>query len=289
MKYRSNSILAHIPQNQGGERILKQALFFREALGMRIFLMDIIKHRALFYSNPKSKRNQIRHQRALNTFIEFVKKHLQSEIPNNIILRISWGKVVNTLISESERGGHEFVLLDKSERQNSEGLSKADVDKYVSKSYCPVLTINKDYPINTIKKIVVPIDISQRTKKRLYWTTFFAKKLGAKIIIVSALNVDMEETKSLAFKKAESLKTMLEERGVECQVKILKVHGQKRHKAILKYIEEEKPELVIIRTHHQSRFTGKRIGKFVSEIVHQCKMPVFTVGGVSQDYSPDLI
>lgn len=289
MKYRSNSILAHIPQNRKGERILKQALYFKEALGMRIFLMDIIKTGSILLSNPKSRKNQIRHQGALNKFTDFVKKVLQKEISDNIILRINWGKVVNTLITESEHGGHEFVIIDKSEKNNAEGLTKSEVDRYVSKSYCPVLTVNNESPITEVKKIVIPIDISQRTKKQLYWATFFAKKLKAKIQIVSALNVNITETKSLAYKNAEKLKNMLESRGVKCDIKILKVGKQPRHQVIMKYIEEEKPELVIIRTHQEFTFSGKKIGKFVSEIIHGCKIPVFTVGGISQDYNADLI
>jgi hypothetical protein len=47
--------------------------------------------------------------------------------------------------------------------------------------------------------------------------------------------------------------------------------------------------MVIIRTHQESRFTGKKIGKFVSAIVHGCKKPVFTVGGVTQKYDLDAI
>lgn len=289
MKYRSNSILAHIPQNRDGERILKQTLFFQKALGMRIFLIDIIKTGSFFPTNPKSKRNQIRHQGALNKFTEFIKRALQSDIPNNIIPRIGWGKIVNTLISESERGGYEFVMLDKSEKHNAESMTKTDVDRYVSKSFCPVLTINKDYPVEHVKKIIIPIDISQRTKKRLYWATFFAKKLNATIQIVSALNVDIETTKSLAYKNAERLKMMLEERGVKCEVKILKIHNQTIQKVVLEHIQKENPELVIIRTHQEIRFSGRRIGKFVSEIIHGCKMPVFTVGGVTQNYDIDQI
>lgn len=289
MKYRSNSILAHIPQNQHGKYILPQALFFQKALGMRIFVMDFIKSNSFFSINPKSKRNQIRHQGAINKFTEFVKKQVDSEIPNNIIFRIAWGNIINTLITESEQGGYEFLLLDKNKNQDQTALSKAELDKCISKSFCPVLTVNKDYPIEKINKIVIPIDISQRTKKRLYWATFFAKKLNAKIQIVSALNIKMDETKSLAYKKAENLKTMLENRGVQCDVKILKVHKQHHHTAVLEYIEEEKPELVIIRTHQEYHFTGKKINKFVSEIVHGCKMPVFTVGGITQNYDINLI
>ncbi len=52
---------------------------------------------------------------------------------------------------------------------------------------------------------------------------------------------------------------------------------QNKHQAILEYINKEKPELVIIRTHQESIFAETNIGKFVSEIVHGCTMPVFTV------------
>ncbi len=289
MKYRSNSILAHIPQNKAGERILKQIIVFQNALGMRVFLMDIIKSKSLFTPNPKSKRNQIRHQGELNKFIEFVKRTLEKEIPDNIILRIGWGNIVRTLISESEHGGHEFVILDKSIENNAESLSKADVDRFVSKSHCPILTIDKSYLVKDVNKIIVPIDISQRTKKRLYWATFFAKKFKAKVIIVSALNINIETTKSLAFKNAENLKKMLQHRGIECEVKILKLQQQELHVAVLEYIEKENPDLVIIRTHQEIRFSGRKIGKFVSKIIHGCKMPVFSVGGATQNYDIDSI
>ena len=289
MNYRSNSILTHIPQNRDGESILKQALFFTNALNMRIFLLDVIKTGPAIFHNPKSKRNKIRHQKALEKFTDFVKNSLGTDIPDNIILRIGWGKIINTLIAESERGGYDFVMIDKSKHANNEHLSPADVSRYVSKSYCPVLSVNKEYPINEIKSIGVPIDISQHTKKRLYWVTFFAKRLKAKIHIVSALHIDIEERKSLAYKNAEKIRKMLEQRGVECEVKILKVHDRERHTAILNYIEEVNAGMVMIRTHQESRFTGKKIGKFVSAIVHGCNKPVFTVGGVTQKYDLDAI
>ena len=289
MKYRSNSILAHIPQNLDGKAILKQVLYFQQALNMRVFIMDIVKSNSFFGSNPNSKRNQIRHQGALNRLTDFVKKTLEGEIPNNIILRIGLGKIVTTLIGESERGGYEFVVIDKSGKTESDLLSKTELDRYISKSFCPVLTINKEHPVDQVKKIIIPIDVTQRTKKKLYWATFFAKKLNAKVQIISALNINIEETKSLAFKNAERLKSMLQDRGVKCEVKILKTQNQESQKVILNHIMKEKPELVIIRTHQEFKFSGRRIGKFVSEIVHGCPMPVFTVGGVSQDYNFDLI
>ena len=64
----------------------------------------------------------------------------------------------------------------------------------------------------------------------------------------------------------------------------LKVHKQKKHKAILDYIDKEKPELIIIRTHQESIFSESNIGKFVSEIIHGCRMPAFTVNYAQKQY-----
>lgn len=162
-------------------------------------------------------------------------------------------------------------------------MSRNEIDKFISRSHCPVLAVRKDFPASKISKIVIPIDISQTTKKHLYWATFFAKEFNAQIQIVSALNINIDETKSLAFRNAEKIKKMLIERGIKCEVKILKVHSQKKHKIILDYIGKEKPELVIIRKHQESMFSGKKIGDFVSEIIHGCQMPVFAVGGTTKE------
>lgn len=288
MKYRSNSFIAYVPRNQYGKLILKQALAFQKVIGMRMFLIDIIRSNFIFTANPGLKRNQIRHQNELEKFTDFINETLKEKLPENIIPRIGWGRTIRTLILESELGGYEFVILDKGERRNTEGLTNADVDRFVSKSFCPVLLLDKNQPIEQIKQIVIPVDISQQTQKRLYWASFFAKKFDATIKIISALNIDIQKTKSLAFKNADKLRQMLEARGVKCEVEILKVGNKEKHTAILDYIKQDKPQLIIIRRHEEIRFSGRRIGKFVSEIIHGSSIPVFTVGGVTPDFDIEI-
>ena len=277
MDNRSNSILAFIPQNKSGELVIKEALYFQQILEMRIFILNIMKTPSLLSKILKTKKLETRITKARQKQSDFVKNVIQKEIPKNIILKIKTGDVVPTLIHESKYGGYDFIIVDKSKSSFKGALHWSKFDKFINQSRCPVLTINKDFPIREIKKIIIPIDISQTTKKRLLWATLFAKKFNAKIQIVSALNKNINETKSLAFKNAVKIKHLLWDRGVECDVKILKVNMQKKQQAILEYINKEKPELVIIRTHQESIFAETNIGKFVSEIVHGCTMPVFTV------------
>jgi nucleotide-binding universal stress UspA family protein len=282
MRFRYKTILAFIPKNKDGELILNQALYFQQALGIRIFVLNIIKVFSILPNKFRIKKILKLKNNALHELKKFVKNTLQKELPGNVILRIKFGNIVQNLINESRKGGYEFIIIDKSKGNYKGVLTRSQVNKIVSRSYCPVLLLNRELHINEINTIIVPVDITQTTKKRLLWASLFAKIFNARIQIVSTLTVDIDETKSFAYRNAEKIRKMLNERGVECDIKILKVHNQKKHNVILNYIEEQESCMVIIRTHQESIFSGAKIGKFVSEIIHGCKVPVFTVGDSKQ-------
>jgi nucleotide-binding universal stress UspA family protein len=275
MRYRSNNILALIPPTKAGENILNQALFFRKWLGMRLFIIHIIKKTALFKKMVLPKQSAIRRNDALTTLQKFVHNIAPSEDLEHLTYRIKTGSPLPELLKQSKNGGYEFLMVDKT--KEGSGMEKDEFDKLISRSNSPVMALRNGYQIDSIKKIVVPVDISQSTQKKLLWATYFAKKFDAKITIVSALGINIETKQSLAWRNAEKLKHMLTQRGIECDMEILKATGQEKHTMILEYIEKEKPGLVIIRTHQESKFSGLQIGKFVSEIIHGCSMPVFAV------------
>ncbi len=275
MRYRSNNILALIPPANAGENILKQALFFRQRLEMRLFIYHIIKKTTLFKKIILPKQTTIRKNAALTALQKFVSNIVPPEEFDHLTYRIKTGSPLPVLLKQSKNGGYEFLMVDKT--KEGSGLETDEFDKLISHSNSPVMALHNGYQIGDIKKIVVPVDISQSTGKKLLWATYFAKKLGAKITIVSALGLNIETKQSLAWRNAEKLKHMLTQRGIDCDMEILKATGQEKHTMVLEYIDKEKPGLVIIRTHQESKLTGLQIGKFVSEIIHGCSMPVFAV------------
>lgn len=284
MKNKRNSILAFVPPNKAGEMVLKEALILQRTLHMKIYVLNVIKAPSFYARVFQAKKVKNLLTYAEKELVEFVKNSIHEEIPDEIEVSIKSGDVVSILLNESNKGGHEFILIDKS-KYNYEGvMGKNKIDDLVSESKCPVLTVNKDFGVPEIKNIIIPIDITQTTKKRLLWAILFAKKYNAKITILSALNADVNERKSLAYKNANKIRHMLWEHDVECDVKVIKTHSQDNHKVILEYIEKESPELVIIRTHQNSLFANTSIGGFVSEIVHGCTIPVFTV-----NYTPNSL
>lgn len=284
MKKKVYSILALIPPNKEGEIVLKEALYLQSTMEVKLVILNVIKAPAFFKRNFQPQEVEKALKSAKEKLTKFVQKVVGNELPNNIVVSVRAGNPINILLEKSKNDGLEFLLIDKSKSNYPGALGKDEINELVSKSKCPVLTVNKDFGVQKIKNIAIPIDITQSTKKRLLWATSLAQKHNAKITILSALNANVNVAKSLALKNARKIKHLLWEQDVDCDIKILKVHNQETHKAILKYLEEEKPELVIIRTHEESIFSNTRIGRFVSEIVHGSNLPVFTV-----NYTPNPI
>lgn len=278
------SILALIPPNKEGEIVLKEALYLQKSLDVKLVVLNIVKAPGIYTRifQPRKIVSAIRKEK--KELKNFVKRIIGSDLPDNIIISVRAGNPVKVLLEKSKSDGLEFILVDKSLSDYPGALKKERINELISLSKCPVLSVNKDFGVPEIKNIAIPIDITQSTKKRLRWASLFAKKHNAKITILSALNINIKETESLAYRNAEKIRQLLLSQKIECDIKMLKVHNQEKHQVILKYLKEEQPELVIIRTHQESIFSNTNIGKFVSEVVHGSNLPVFTV-----NYTPNPV
>lgn len=286
MKYRSNHILALIPPCDEGAAILRQALFFRQSLGMQVFIYHIIDKPSLFERLFHSKRAKNLRADVLRKLEDFTRTVVPSDELKHFTYRIKYGKRLPILLRQSRKGGYEFIIINKSGTSCS--IEPYELDKLISMTACPVMVINKDYPVEKIDKIIIPVDVLQSTPKKLLWATYFAKKYQAKIIIVSALTLNIEKKRSLAWRNAEKLKHMLLQRGVECEVAILKTAGKDKHVVILNYIKKEKPGMVIIRTHQETASSNTQIGSFVSKLVHKTNVPVFAVNQLQTQMPVDF-
>jgi nucleotide-binding universal stress UspA family protein len=279
--------MTYLSPNEDGKLLLQHSLFFQRTLGMQVFICSINEKPSLlnFFFNPA--KNQLNEKIIVEKLREFTKRIIPAKALEHFSFRVKSGKRLPLLIRQSKKGGYEFMIVDKSNSESA--LNPGEIDKLISYSSSPIMAVHKDYPVKEIKKIVLPVDVTQSTKKKLLWATYFAKKFKAKIIIVSALTINLDIRKSLVYKNSEKIKNMLARREVECEVRILNAPGQEKHKVILNFIREENPDMVIIRTHQESKIKNIRIGKFVSELVHSCNIPVFTVNNYIPAIPDDFV
>ena len=285
MKYNLHDVLILVPLTDEGKIVLKQAIHLQKALSFRIFVLNVIPPIPFFLRFFNSRKVKELKDKALQELTIFVKDFFEGKIPPNVIPKILVGSLVPTLIKQARSGDFYFMILKRSLHKKGipNLLEQSEIDRIIGHSYCPVLSVNDDSTPENLKSILIPIDISENTDKKLLWASLFAKESKAKIQIVSALNINMDEQKSLASKNAGKIKTMLQGRGIECEVEVLKVHHQVKHELVLNYIATKKPEMVIIRKHHIASTTNTTIGDFAKEIIHGSPIPVFTVSQSQSD------
>ena len=275
-------ILAFVQPGEKGAVVLKEALYYMQILKVRLVVLNIVK--------PLSFTDKIFYKKNQEPDVEFTKQELTGfvnrftnhELHKNITLLVKTGNIDSCLIEESNTGEYEFAVIEKTGCSDKISECRRIVDKIVSESKCPVLIVGEQPCISKIKNIVIPIDISQSTKKRLLWASLFAKKFNAKITVLSAINTSIKIKNSLAYRNANKIKHLMWQQNIDCEIQVLPVFEQEKYELILNYLKQEKPGLVIIRTHQEPFALLPGIGKFVSQIIHESKTSVFSV-----NYTPD--
>ncbi len=288
MKNRLHDVLAVIPLCDEGKIVLKQAMYLQKALSFRIFALYVVSPVSPFRRLFCSRKISVIKEEAKQKLNDFLLDFYEGEIPANVIPRVSMGKLVPNLIRQGRSDNYFFMILKRSNKGDPTLLNQNKIDKIIGHSYCPVLSIHEDPTPEIIRKILIPIDISESTSKKLLWASLFAKKTNAIIQIVSALKINIDKQKSLALKNAEKIKAMLRGRGIECQVEILKAFHHAQHKLVLDYISTQKPDMVIIRKHNVASKMNTTVGDFAKEIIHGSTVPVFTVSQSQSDIADTL-
>ena len=60
-------------------------------------------------------------------------------------------------------------------------------------------------------------------------------------------------------------------------MELAKANNRSMHDVVLSYIDELKPDLVLMMTHQESIHFDNYIGKFANEIIHRSESPVFNL------------
>lgn len=140
-----------------------------------------------------------------------------------------------------------------------------------------------------VKKILVPIDGSEDSKKALDTAIKLAEKFDSQIILLNVIqsyndyshltiqhyNI-LEEDMKLFKKKSEELLEKTKEELKYINVKTISIEGYAVDK-IIAISEEEKVDLIIMATHGMSRMKRYLIGSVTNNVVHHSKIPVLVI------------
>lgn len=271
-------ILVPVPLSSDAELAIRQADYFHKILKLNITILHVLPEDFELSESKSALTPEQEEAEACDMLTNLIKEMYDGEMPSYFDLRILRGDLVDTIVEYSKKKDFDLIIIKKAKRKsNLLGiLNQNDADSIVAESLCPVITIFEKWNENGINTILLPIDIMQKSEKKVNWALFMAKKTKAKVIIVSILHAPIEKETSLAYKKAKEIKEYFESHCVECDFEVVKTEDKKPYDVIMEYANKTLPDLVMIMTQKEKFSLSKKIGTCATEIIHKAEMPIFT-------------
>lgn len=206
-----------------------------------------------------------------------LKKLTESYPEVHFEMAILFGKRHEQILSYSESVKANFILLyDKHKDENESKIIGSTVTRIITKSKCPVITI-KNKVVSEINKIIVPVDLSDKTEAQILSAIEFSKKTNARLHLVSVLFKGFG-TKNLRIKaKAQRLRSTLKEYNIPFTISLIKKHNAYAYQDILDFSDKQNADLIIIMTHKENYGFDNYIGAFAQQIINYSKVPVMTI------------
>jgi len=273
-------ILVPVPLNRNMIAPINQAIYFHEKFGSEIVLLHVESELPFLQKWFPSRVQRKHRKKALKKF----RAHVKQYFPGHPLLKkfeyeIVIGKLIPSILKVSARRKSDMVIIKKARRSHGKAsiFRKENADKLISDSKCPVMTMFKDPKVKGINLIMVPVDITKNSDKKVEWAISLAKKFGASIHIVSVQHLEIESVHSLSYKKGRRIERDIRKHGIDVDLVLLKAEQRTADEVVLDYAEKIKPDLLVIMTHQETILFDNYLGAFAREIIHKSSVPVISV------------
>lgn len=153
---------------------------------------------------------------------------------------------------------------------------------------CPVVTIKSDYPLShDISNILLPLDSSLETRKKLPFTIEMAKQFGSKIHLLKIYNSTLGVIRRRIDSFGEEALKCLEDHEVKYELNTKEADNVAT--AILEYADNHKIDLITIMTDQETTTGSRFLGPYSQQLIHQAKMPVMSLRATYYSREEDLI
>ncbi len=275
MTERRNKIIVPLDFHEQSLIALEQTRSIAKFMNAEIIILYIIES-ADFISSMFQKNETI--YKTAREKLEKLAAETSEKYQIPVSIRIEKGKVYEKILKVAEEVNARFIIMGKNDAD--EGFKRfigSNTTHVISNSSCPVITIKgKEHNLG-VRNIVLPLDLTKKTREKVFNAISFGLHYNSAIWMVSVLTGGISLTRSRIYEKMKRAKSMIEENGVPCNVKLFKRSDVPNYEMILKYALDIDADLIMIMTHQESNWRDHYIGKFAHEIINRSDIPVMTM------------
>nr|WP_320117258.1 universal stress protein [uncultured Marinifilum sp.] len=216
------------------------------------------------------------------TVQEYLEKLIELHSPTYAVengvfdFKIRKGSVYREIVNQAKYGDSYLVVMGAYGASGfEEFFIGSNAFKVVSHAPCPVITIRKEFKSSTIKQIVMPIDASNETRKKIPFVSELAKKCNAKVHILG-----VHESVDAAIEgKVEHYMSQAEEYLSKAGIDIVKElrQGENNTFTSIDYAREVNADTIAIMLEQAETGFNMFFGSYAQQMVNNSEIPILSV------------
>ncbi|MES2799601.1 MAG: universal stress protein [Bacteroidota bacterium] len=176
----------------------------------------------------------------------------RQELPYGVEIKklVREGSIFDEIGKVAEDEGAQLVIMGTHGATGLQKLFGSNAMKVITSADIPFLIVQKDTPLNEIKNIIVPIDLSKESLQIVNVAGDMAGIFGASVHVVGEKQSDEGLSQQMK-NRILIVKNQYSERSVPCNVQLMEKSGAYTKK-IINYTKEQKIDMIALAYHTES-------------------------------------
>lgn len=189
---------------------------------------------------------------------------------------ITQGRISTEIVNYAEENNVDLIVMGTHGAHGwEEFFIGSNAHKVVTRSKCPVLTVQTHAIKTGFKNIILPIDNSLHSRQKVDLAVLLAEKFGSHIHILGLLESN-DKTDVAKFEiKLDSVEDVLGRHKIPFTRQT--VRGNNLAVETLNYAKTHTADLIMIMTEHESDMSGMFLGPVARQIVNHSRVPVISI------------
>jgi len=279
MENLENKILVPIDFTEHSLAGLEQSYNLAKYSKSEIVLLHVIVETKSFWSLFSSQEQDDYYNRVskkLDEYLDLIAGKTGLKVSKLIVK----GKLIESIIEQADKIKAKMIVVGTTGSANMmQKIIGSNALKLINEAKCPVVTLKNELPRDRCDNIIVPLDLSKETGRKVKTAISLANYFGGKIFAVSAVTTNVEYDIDKLRKQLYQVKKFVNDHNVECETEFIKISGgnEKIADTLLEYSDKVNGDLMVIMTQQENEIVEFFIGSLAKEIIHKAKIPVMSI------------
>ncbi len=268
-------ILVPIDFSADSINALEHGIKFANRIGANVRMLHIVQNKnfetPFFFSDLKDFAGK-----SVEDFMNLIKYRHQRKTSNTLDFQIVEGNVSNEITKKAELEKVDFIIMGTHGASGGDSIwMGSNAFKVVTNAPCPVITIRNGFIRNQLKRIVLPIDASKHTRRKVTTTASMAQYFNAEVHVIGVTETSLEDILKKVDSWVNQTVDYLNQRSIKNVSKM--IQGSNVTEMTIDYAKSIDADLISIMTEQGQHPVSLLIGPYAQHMVNNSPIPVLTI------------